>query len=472
MATIKEELQNRAVEIRDERKAGANTALRVGSLLLAMINNGVDIDELSKYFLSKLDKDTAEKLITFKEGAEFGNYIDSITEGKGAAVDAKGAAQFESLEVRGFVRILEMIVNRQSYEEGDTFFTESGTIESVTKIDDTSYLLTLHRRWELDKTAFQVNDVVRANINTMLIDGSDTTSFFRVNAVDASANKITVVMYSDKEVPAGQNFPPSVRMHLSRWGNALNTERQSTWYVSSREGCIVYLEGVTKPILEESNYYLILGKLKQLDLFKNLPINYAHSYFFGRGVVIQDLLRVDFSGNPVYQIVDTGAWDKTARYIKGLDTANNRYIQNQAWFGSCCWRCMVPEATIGKEPRWNNTEWVCIVGDKNFSLSIYSSNGRFFRPTQVYTTLSYILKHGTTDITADASSIEWTRESDLTDEDSAWNRMHSESSKTVEITPQDMPSNWLEKRRVKFKVKINLNDGQNYDPIEEEIELK
>ena len=59
------------------------------------------------------------------------------------------------------------------------------------------------------------------------------------------------------------------------------------------------LDGVTKPILEENNYAIIIGKLKQLSLFDNLPINYRHSYIYCRGIAIQDLLRIDYQGTPV-----------------------------------------------------------------------------------------------------------------------------------------------------------------------------
>ncbi len=49
----------------------------------------------------------------------------------------------------------------------------------------------------------------------------------------------------------------------------------------------MYLEGVTKPILEESNYYLSLGRPKHLELFNGLPINYDHPYLFARGAIVQ-----------------------------------------------------------------------------------------------------------------------------------------------------------------------------------------
>lgn len=67
---IKEALRQAAVQIRDEKKAGANTALRVGSLLLAMINatSDADIEHLSKFFLRKDRPDVAQGIITFLKG--------------------------------------------------------------------------------------------------------------------------------------------------------------------------------------------------------------------------------------------------------------------------------------------------------------------------------------------------------------------------------------------------------------------
>ena len=56
------------------------------------------------------------------------------------------------------------------------------------------------------------------------------------------------------------------------------------------------LNGVTKPVLEESNYSVIVGRLKHLSLFDNLPINYLHSYIYVRGLVAQDIHRIDFQG--------------------------------------------------------------------------------------------------------------------------------------------------------------------------------
>lgn len=471
--TIISALQAQANVIKTERKQHANTAERIGSMLLAIIDAlGLsDVDELAKFFIRKDQPDSTTFLLKMLAGLEVGEYINSMAEGKGAAIDADGNAQFQSMEVRSSLKVLEVIMNRLSAVEGDFEFTESGTIDKVTHQGENVYLLDIRKRWDFDFTAFREHDVVHGSINTLLSDGSILTSWFRVLSVDTSANTLLVATYPNDEVPEEVNVPPVTGMVIKRRGNAVDESRQSCWYVSSYEGCIMYLEGVTKPILEESNYYLCLGKPKHLALFNGLPINYNHPYLFARGAIIQDLLRVDWQGNPVYEIVDDGLWISTKEYIRGYSQELSKYIQHQVWYKSCCWRCVADVATVGTPPRWNNTQWVCVVGDSNFSLAITSSRGRFFRFGQEYTTLGFVLSHGDMDISVDASQVEWTRESGLTEEDLLWNVEHADFADTVNITPADMPSNWYDTRKVVFRCTVFLKAGEYSQSMTEEITI-
>ncbi len=458
-------IRNVALSVPDIVKTGDNTRLTDYNLLSALRT----LAEIKNRSLSRTGDDTAAGLITFLAGlvskvtakldggATFGEYVDSLLAGTGAGIDSKGNAQVESIEVRSYMKVMELIVNRLSAQEGDFNFTESGTIEQVTEIEPGTYLLEMRKRWDFDFTAFQEHDVVYGSLNTLLADGSYITSWVRVLSVDTSANTLTVAVYPDAEVPSGVNFAPAKGMIISRRGNAQDETRQSCWYLSSYEGCIMYLEGVTKPILEESNYYLTLGRPKHLELFNGLPINYSHPYLFARGAIIQDLLRVDFKGNPVYEIVDAGVWDSSQQYIRGKDSTG-KHIQHQVWLHSCCWRCVVDFASIGVSPRWNNTQWVCVVND-NFTLEITSSDGRFFRLGMEYTTLGFILRHGDSDVSVDAWQVEWTRESGLVEEDILWNTEHSAAGESVAITPADMPSNWAESRKVSFRCTVYVRDG-------------
>lgn len=431
--------------------------------LMQLLSGGSDIvgSELFSRFLRRDISDSTKYLLKLLGGVEVGDFIRSMTAGKGAGIDSEGNAQVESLEVRGYAKFMELIINRLTAMEGDYTFSESGTIEAMECVAEGTYVLTMRKRWDYDFTAFAENDVLYGTVNTLAADGDYYTSWMIVRAVNQAANTITVVLYGDAEVPAGKNFTPSVGMNLTRRGNALNEERQSCWYISTAEGVIMYLEGVTKPILEESNYYLSLGRPKHLSLFNGMQINYKHPYLFARGIIVQDIFRVDYQGNPIYQIVDKGLWDSITQYRKGFDEEVQAYVQHQVWWGSCCWRCLVAEATIGREPRWNNTEWVCVAGDSSYSLEIASSAGNFLRAGKEYTTLTATLRHGTIDISADAWQVAWTRESGDDAEDKIWATEHAGTGLVLDLKPADMPTNWYTVRKVTFRCTVSLLDGDD-----------
>ncbi len=472
MATLttaeRQALRVRAKVIRDEVMNKANTANRVGSLFYDIVEylGSMDLDELQQYFLSKTDNDTAHGIITFlkelkaKGGITIGDFVDGMVNGKGAAFDENGNGQVESLEVRSYMKVMEYIINRISAQEGNFIFTESGVIEDVEQVTENTFILKLRKRWDYDFHAFAEGDVVYGSVNTLLADGSYYDSWFRVLETDTAANTITVVVYPDDEVPAGRNFDPAKSMVIKRRGNAIDENRQACWYLSSYEGVIMYLEGVTKPILEESNYYMSLGRPKHLDLFNGLPINYNHPYLFARGAIIQDLLRIDYSGNPIYEIEDLGLWNESAEYMKGYSDERKKYIQHQVWYDSVCWRCIVAQAEVGVPPRWNSTDWIAVAGDYRVDLNTYDGQ-HWFRGMNVNTRLVATVFHGSMDISSDITDaqVEWERISDIPAEDIAWAILHQNDGLALNITPDDLPSNWLTSRMVQYKVTVSVRPG-------------
>ena len=124
-------------------------------------------------------------------------------------------------------------------------------------LNDGTYCLTLRKRWENDFTAFCENDIVYGWVNNLSSGtGEYYASWLRILHVDTSANIVNAVLYPDTEVPGGKNYPPEPLMVITRRGNPVNEERQSYWYLSSREHCICMLDGVTKPILEEASDHI------------------------------------------------------------------------------------------------------------------------------------------------------------------------------------------------------------------------
>lgn len=401
---------------------------------------------------------------------QFGEFIDSLMTGKGAGIYPDGRGQFNTLEVRSSAIFLEVIFNRLSAMESDYSFSESGTIESVELLEDGTYRLPLRKRWENDFTALAENDVVYGVVNNLASGGGDYyTSWLRVLNVNTVSNTITAVMYPDDEVPGGKNYPPEPLMILSHRGNPVNEDRQAYWYLSSREKCICMLDGVTKPILEENNYAIIIGKLKQLSLFDNLPINYRHSYIYCRGIAIQDLLRIDYQGTPVRSENNRGPWSAE-------DAVNNPYqstdtVYDAVYHVGCKWMCLVT-GTL-QEPKWNATDWAQIEGNSELSLTFSSNNGYNFFAGKVNAEFTPIVYWGYNDISADVlpGDWSWTRDSGQVTEDNAWSVAHANNGRILHLTNEDMPSNWGTTRKVKFTCTAYVRDGAGSTNVENYIDI-
>ena len=412
------------------------------------------LKEIDKIYLHKDKEDGTNFLL------KFGEFIDSMVAGKGAGIFPDGRAQFERLEVRDSLTVLELIFNRLSAMESDYSFSESGTIESVSQLEDGTYSLKMKKRWDNDFTALAENDVVYGVVNDLASGGGKYyTSWLRVLHVDISANTINAVMYPDSEVPGGKNYPPEPLMILSHRGNPVDEERQSYWYLSSREKCICMLDGVTKPILEENNYAIIIGKLKQLSLFDNLPINYRHSYIYCRGIALQDILRIDYQGTPIRTENNRGKWSASEAVSDPYKSEKETY--DAVYHYGCKWMCLVTGTT--DEPQYGSASWAMIEGNPDFSIDIESSNGWYFDAERFATTLTITGELYNRDVTAHIldSDVEWTRDTGNVTEDNAWAVAHAETGKSLPLTVNDLGPDYMNMTGCKFIARVLLRDGQN-----------
>ena len=428
------------------------------------------LKEIAQKALSKTEPDQTDFLIRLLGGLEVGDSIDSMVAGKGIIADRDGRMQLSRLEVRDSLTVLELIFNRLSAMESDYSFSESGTIESVSQLEDGTYSLKIKKRWDNDFTALAENDVVYGVVNDLTSgSGHYYTSWLRVLHVDASANTINAVMYPDSEVPGGKNYPPEPLMILSHRGNPVDEERQGYWYLSSREHCICMLNGVTKPVLEESNYSVIVGRLKHLSLFDNLPINYLHSYIYVRGLVAQDIHRIDFQGVLPRIANDRGEWSmETAtgaepyQADREAQTETVRVMMyDTVWHYGCKWMCLVSGTT--DEPKYGAAGWAMVEGNPDFSIDIESSNGWYFDAERFATTLTITGELYNRDVTAHIldADVEWTRDTGNVTEDNAWAVAHAETGKSLPLTVNDLGPNYMNMTGCKFVARVLLRDGQN-----------
>lgn len=429
----------------------------------------------SKKILRKDIEDTASALIKFLSGAQFGGFIPGILTGSGGRIDERGNAEFESITSRSSIIAKELIVNRQTAMESNFVFTESGLIENVIEVppksegSNTTYLLELQKRWKGDFTAFKENDVILASVNALATGGKYYDMWMRVLSVNTVKNTIEVVCYPDSEVPSGANHPPCELARLIRWGNAVEEDRQSCWYISSSEGLLVWLDHVTKPIIDKSNYSLAIGKLPDAlhFVFANYPLaDKRDGAFYAKYLAVQNIIRTDYQGNVKQDVVDRGKWS--------IDTAKGeepyRCIATEVhdvWHYGCRWRCL--EDKTQAEPKYASTGWAFVEGNPEFKVEMISSQGWSFDCDEisklndegqynVFTTLSFeaTLYNRSVNDYVEAQRVIWTRDTGNVQEDNAWAIEHADAGFSVPITWKDLGTNADERWSCKFKVEVEL----------------
>ena len=398
--------------------------------------------EIAKRALSKEHSDSTDYLLKLLAGGEFGEFVDSMIAGKGAGIFPDGRGQFERLEVRGSLSVLDLIINQIQGMESDYSFTEIGKIKSVEDLGENTYRLSIEKRTDFDFMKFQDNDVCFSIINTLLTGGSEYyTSWMRILTTNAQENSITVVLYPDSEVPGGTNYPPLAGYNVTRRGNSTLPEeggfngRAQSWMISSREGRIMFLSNVYKPILEDYNYSISIGRFPRTKALEKLPISENETGVMAQTVIAEKFYQLDHNGDVIPSKVDRGIWS--------LETAQSgapyRFVQHElskpsgseytlleqhtVYHLGCKWGCLSDKTT--DEPKWNSPSWGLLEGDSRYSLQLSLSGGEAFVIGGVDTVMSGRIYFGTTDITDDvmadgATEVEWFRDSGNVPADNLW----------------------------------------------------
>lgn len=456
-------------------------------------------------FLSRIADDVAQGKITFEQGliavgmaifqdgAEFGEFVKSLYAGKGAGIDKDGNAEFESVRVRTYFEAVELIINRLSAIEGDQVLTEADTIERVVDLGENCYGLYLHPKWEGYFTAQAVGNVLKGIINNlgaialgMTGQGNAAmyTSWMRVNSVNPTLNYIEVTMYPDDETPAGKNFLPCELMKIARWGNQTDKTRQSCIYLSSTEGRIVHLNGVTKPIIDQSNYAATFGTIPEFvkhmtDREGNpLPLRDNLDYVYIGGLIVQDVIRVDFQGKPIVTYVDRGQWYAAANYYcEAKNPTTGVWETSDVWYMGCKYRCC--KNLTKTTPAWNNTDWAMVEGNPDFTVE-FADTDYLFDPDRFAVTLTIIAKLHNIDVTADIldADVIWTRYSEDDNgvervaSDNAWALKRAGAGKSINLTAADVDFNGYVPRVLRYTATVTLRDGMGEPAATESVSFE
>lgn len=449
------------------------------------------LKEITQRALSKIGPDQTEYLIKYLGGLEIGEVIDSLTAGKGIIADIIGRMQLSRLEVRNSLVVLRLIINEIQAMSGDFTFSDCGTIEKVELLDDGTYRLTLEKRTDTDWTSLDENDVMLSIINTLLAGGTDYyTSWFRCVTKNRNDNTLTVVLYPDSEVPGGKNYPPVEGYNVTRRGNAkvpdtgeAPNERAQSWLLSSREGRIMFLQNVFKPILEDYNYALTLGRFPNVKMIEKLPIGSTDVGVMSKIGVFEKIYEADWNGTIIPKKVDRGEWsletaqgDEPYRFVDYETLLENQKVittleQHTVYHYGCKWGCLIDKTT--EEPQWNSVGWVLLEGDKNYHLEFTSTAGWQFFRNGVNTDIAAVVSYGNRDITnvlmaTTGVEVEWLRDTGNIPADNSWKPVYVDGQKhVIRLTSVDMGSEWgLSVRTVKFICRVFIPVGEDMETVE------
>lgn len=442
-------------------------------------------ESLKKLFLRKDQSDATNFLL------KFGNFIDSLTAGKGAGIYPNGRGQFSRLEVRDALVVMRLIINEIQAMAGDFSFSDAGCIEKVEDLGDDTYKLWMEKRTEYDVTNFTENDIMYSIINNLLTGGTDYyTSWFRCLTKNVNDNTLTVVLYPDSEVPGGKNYPPVAGYNVTRRGNSVLpdegevNERAQSWLLSSREGRIMFLANVYKPILEDYNYAISIGKFPNIAALDKLPVTTEDVGVMAKTIVCERLYQYDYNGDVISNKVDRGEWslsvaqsEQPYRFIQNekiYPDGQHTYTeleQHTVYHYGCKWGCLVDKTQL--EPKWNSPAWEMLEGDKNYGMEFVSSRGWQFFRGQVNTDITAYITYSGMDITDDVMAlegleIEWLRDSGNIPSDNSWKPTHIDGQlNTLRLTNDDMPPEWGYKvRTVMFICRIFIPVGGETQKIE------
>lgn len=445
-------------------------------------------------------KDQTDKnlfLQKFLGGLEVGDFIDSLISGKGTGIYPNGRGQFSRLEVRDALVVMRLIINEIQAMAGDFSFSDAGCIEKVEDLGDDTYKLWMEKRTEYDVTNFTENDIMYSIINNLLTGGTDYyTSWFRCLTKNVNDNTLTVVLYPDSEVPGGKNYPPVAGYNVTRRGNSVLpdegevNERAQSWLLSSREGRIMFLANVYKPILEDYNYAISIGKFPNIKALDKLPVTTEDVGVMAKTIVCERLYQYDYNGDVISNKVDRGEWSLTVaqseqpyRFIQhdrlypdGQHTFTE-LEQHTVYHYGCKWGCLVDKTE--DEPVWNSPSWSLLEGDKNYHLDFESSNGWQFFIQQVNTDITAVVSYGNRNITnvlmaTDGVEVEWLRDTGNIPSDNSWKPTYVDGQKhVIHLSVADMGSGWgSEYRKISFICRVFIPVGENFETVENKINIK
>ncbi len=408
-------------------------------------------------FLSKINPDTAAGLIQFLSGIEIGEFIPGMFGGKGARIDQHGNMEATSLRLRALLEVPELRFNRMTVIGDELILTQNGLIESVEQLAARSYQLNMKLE-EGEPIAFKAGHLIKGIFHHAT---GFATSFMRIEEVGQTFMKIT--MAADADVPTQLNFPPMPFMKIARIGHVDDEEQQRYMVFSAKlggyqlyDGCSDFMNGTLVASFDTAQSF----KSK----FDNLPTKEGLPYAYMMGLVVQDIIRVDYQGKTVRTVNDRGPWEAGTIYYN-----NDTQGTDDVWHLGCRWRCFSSSTT--EEPSWTSAAWTMIEGRSDARMEFDSSHGYAFVRGFVHSDITPIVLIGNTNVSADIVEEQWRWERLSGDNaaDLIWN-IENTGKRVLQLRNEDMGTMWSRENPVRFTCTAtypasSINNITNYIEI-------
>lgn len=309
--------------------------------------------------------------------ATFGDTNDSLMGGQGTLITDDGRVQTSTLEVRGTMKVLDLVASQIHSLNGYYYFSDTMKIANVeptitsyngnlgydtfrrstTGETPNSYLVTFEKEYENDFLKFYNNDILLSVMTDLSPSSVSRETNDAGNAVlhnvtsqswmhvtntsedenwvivftdmtpdDAGLLQCLVALYPNGSVPSGTNNPPQAGYYVARRGNdyipsgsePVNYEaRQNSWCISVEDGRLTYYINQQQPNISDENYGIAIGKLPDITPVRNLGL-VGDIGIYAKNLLVEHIYTVDWVGDVRHLTIDMGEWNAT-------DAANNKY---------------------------------------------------------------------------------------------------------------------------------------------------